>query len=245
MSVVESTGLPGSAGNPPIGGYTHWWDADDLSSMVLVGDDVVDTWADKGSGANDATSPSIGRSPRVGRHISLFANRTVLFFVGPATSQGSVLSSSATASSRTQTLFVAAMCEETANNPTLIGCNADGGNRFKILGSNNGLTTDKADVVQLANQANATLTEGTPFVGVQVLTATDITHYLNETSETDADSTAFTGGTTVQIGNSTSIGTGNASFNGVIGEVLIYASTLNATDILTTVDYLQAKWGIS
>lgn len=228
---------------PPVAGYTSWFDGDDLSTFTLVGGSMVNQWSDKGSGANHATPPSDIRTPVLARHLTLFRGRPALRFLGPQGVNGAVLSSNASASDMSQTAFVVGMTETLDPTGTLLGCQSDGGNRFKFTTAGF-LATDKADLAAVGEQSNASITVGTPFVAVQALTASDVTHYLNGVSETDAHAQTFTAARTLQIGGSTSIGSGNASYTGWICEIIIYDTTLNSTDIASVAAWLRSKWAV-
>lgn len=235
---------------PPVAGYTEWFDGDDRGSLTLShGGALVDQWNSKGSGAHHGTPPSETRAPCFARHPTLFRGRTALRWQGLSNSLGTVLSSGATANSRTQTSFVVAVveCDLGSITPTLIGSNVDGGNRFKVS-VNSALATDRSDVAGVGEQGNAFVTAGVPFLGVQVLTATDVTHILYDASnngvqETDANSNSFSA-STLQIGAATSVGSGNAQMTGWIAEVLIYDSTLGSSDIASVAAWLRSKWDV-
>lgn len=236
--------LPPPAGLPPVAGYTSWYDGDDLATFTLTNGAMVDAWADKGSGANNmATFSSVDKSPVLARHPSLFRGRLALQFRAVSTGSGTGLGSSATSSDMSQTAFVVAVAEQ-LNSGTLLGCNADGGNQLRVDITTGALTTNKADLASLGTQSNAGAVVGVPFVAVQALTASDVTHYLNGVSETDSHAQTFTASRTLQIGNCITVGSGNAGFNGWICEVIIYDTTLNGTDIATVTAWLRSKWAV-
>lgn len=228
---------------PPVPGYVAWYDANDVSTITLDASGLVVTaWSDKSSSGFNATasgSPMLFKPSRL--------RNTVIWFGATGTS----LASSCPASDRTSSAFVAGMVPLlSAFDGTLamLGSSGDGGNEFRV-GASSGdgkLGTLVADVVFIGSQGNAAVTAGTPFVAAQVLTATDVTHYLGTTSETDSNSTSFTASRTLVIGRSPTVfESGRHQFYGWIGEIVIYDTTLSSGDTLATIDYLRTKWSIA
>lgn len=232
---------------PPVAGYTSWFDGADLSSFTLVGGSMVSQWNDKGSAAQNASQSTALSRPSLAIHTSLFNGLPAVYFGGIASATGHVLVSGATSSDITQTAFVVGMLETlsqplAAGGATLLGTSSDGGNCFRVNNTTGQLDSSKADTATLGTQSNASVTAGSPFLAIQVLSASDVTHYLNGTSETDAHAQTFTAGRTLQIGNSPTVSTGQP-MRGWIAEILIYDTTLNSTDIGIVSAYLRSKWG--
>lgn len=221
---------------PPISGYTSWYDFSDIST-VTVSANLITAVTDKGSGAQNL-SATVGnahlcRTSPTGRHAAFFGNGS------------EYLSSGASASDDSQTAFVVANCFGFAAGRTLIGPNNDSGNQFRVDATTGRLTTNRADSAAIGTQSNAAVTAGTPFVATQVLTSSQVTQYLNTTSETDVVAPSFTGGRTLTIGRSPTVAGAGDPHSGWIGEVLIYGSTLSGGDVTTTIAYLMSKWDIT
>lgn len=235
---------PRFASTPPVAGYTSWYDADDISLFTLTGGARVATWADKGSGANDLSVFGVTRAPVLARHPTLFRGRLATWFDGAVSANGAGVSSAASASDITQTAFVVAVLESLGVTATLLGSSADGGNQLRVDVTTGRLTTNKADTAALGTQSNAAVVAGTPFLAVQVLSATAVEHILNGVSETDAHAQTFTAGRSLQVGHSTTVGTGNEPWAGWIAEVLIYDTTLSSGDISSVSAWLRSKWDV-
>lgn len=232
---------------PPVAGYTSWYDAADLSSFTLVGGSMVSQWNDKGSGGNNLVQATALSRPVIAINASIFNGLPAVYFGATSSTAFMSLTSSASTSDITQTAFFIAMLETlaqplAAGGGTLIGTSSDGGNCFRVNNTTGQLDTSKADTATLGTQSNASVTAGIPFLAVQVLSATDVTHILNGTSETDAHAQTFTAGRTLHIGCSPTVSTGQP-LRGWIGEILIYDTTLNSTDIGLVSGYLRSKWG--
>lgn len=220
---------------PPVAGYVGWFDLSDESTLTLAGS-LITTVADKSGNGNNATgtnNPIVARDPTLGRLVAFFCN----------TAQLDVPTISA--SDRTASLFVVAMLRTLAANATLVGPGGDGGTQLRVS-STGKLTVNKADVSLIATQDNATVSEGVPFVAGMSMTATDCTLYTNTTSETDSNSTALTAGQIYRIGRSPSLVANSGEiWNGWIGEVIMYDTSLSSGDALATIGYLMSKWGIA
>lgn len=234
---------PPFAKTPPVAGYTSWFDGDDLSTITLVGGAGVSQWNDKGSGATNAVQATATKRPVLARHPSLFRGRTALYFGPTSNTTGQSLTCSASASDMTQTSFVVGVVESLSFQMSMLGPNADGGNQFLIDDPTWGIATNKSDTAVVGIQGNATVAVGVPFVAVQAIAVGSITQYLNGVSETDSHSQTFTASRTLVIGDAPVTVSGEA-FRGWIGEVLIYDTTLNGTDVGTVTDWLRSKWDV-
>jgi hypothetical protein len=221
---------------PPVSGFGAWFDASDVSSLTRSGG-AVTQWNDKSGNGLHATA-SGQNSPFLARDPLLFGGRTALAF------HQSILASSAAMDDRTFTAFVIAVCASVSSNGTLIGGINVGSNQFRVDQTTGRLTTNDAGTSLIATQSNASVTVGTPFLAVQVLSATDCTQILNGVSETDTNSDTFTGGRTLWIGNQALAAGGREPFFGLIGEVVIYYSTLDSGDVTLVSNHLRAKWSV-
>lgn len=225
---------PPRFGPPPISGAVGWYDFSDVATLTLSGQ-LISAIADKSGNGNNGTGQSgvyRGVDPDTGRHVGVFG-------------LSSQVDLAVSASDRTSTAFFVAMLKTLSQTAALMGPGSDGANEFRVNTSGN-LETLRADIAGLATQGNAAVTAGVPFVACQLVTATDITHYLNTTSETDANATGFTAGQVLRLGRAPTVGAGGGDpWGGWIGEVLLYDTSLSGADALATVNYLRSKWGIS
>lgn len=232
---IEIAAGPPDAGSPPVAGYLNWFDFSDASQLTLSGNQITGV-NDQGSGGNDLT---VGAgTPVLGQDV--VSERTVaLFGAGPDYfSSASVITGDSTAS-----VFVAACVSTLLRIQVLIGPNADGGNQFRVNSTTGFLETDRSDQALIGVMSVGATVAGTPFIGSQILTATQVTQYKNLTSETDVVAPGF-GATTLRIGAApTAAGLGGLS--GWVGDVLTYNTTLAGTDITDTIDWLMAKWEIA
>lgn len=237
--------LPGHLDNhalPVTADLRAWYDASALSSLTIAGA-CVSSVVDLSGNGFTATAAGVDR-PMIARHPTLFNRRPVFVFTG--VSQANTLASSAPMDDRTSTAFVVFMLNTlTSVSRTLIGGNNTTSNQFRVDVTTGRLATNSAGSVNIGTQGNAAVTVDTPSLGVQVLTATDVTHILNGTSETDANATAFTAGRTLWIGSQALAAGAREPFLGYIAEIVMYSATLSGADVTLVSDYLNAKWGIS
>lgn len=228
---------PSRPTRPPVSGAVGWYDLSDISSLTLSGQ-LISSVADKSGTGNTATgtnNPMLGIDPGTDRPV----------MVCTPTGQ---LDTNVSASDRTSTVFFVAMARIVTASGALYGPGSDGAIELRINSSGQ-LETLRADVASLAAQSNASVTAGVPFVAAQLITDTDITHYLrtggSTTSEQDANSTAVTAGQVVRIGRSPTVGSSGEPWTGWIGEALFYDTSLTGTQVTDTIDYLRTKWGIA
>jgi hypothetical protein len=227
--------------SPPIAGYAAHYDPSDSSTVTLTNGLIVTSVTDKSGGGFTLTGTG---NILYGIPSSSQTNRKMLFF--NENSQG--LTSGMDVSDRTATNFIVGFLTSITNSTafTLLGSNNDGGNEFRVSQTTGQLATLATDVVLLATQSNAAVTAGVPFCAAQVLTATDITHYLGTVSETDANATAFTAARTLSVARCPTVAEADRhQFRGGIGEIIMYSTTLATNDVVSTIAYLMDKWRVS
>lgn len=228
--------LPEVGPDPPVSGYTNWYDLSDYSTLTLTGQRITAV-ADKGSGAQNLTESVV---PTLLIR-TLPSNRTAAFF---AANTPTYLVSNADMSDMTSSAFVVACVQQVSAYNTLFGPNQDDGKSLRVDVTTGRLTTTFVDTADLGTQSNANVTEGVPFVAGQVLTASDVTHYLNGTSETDAHAQATTAARTFVLGHNPS-SSSLRPMRGWIGEVILYGSALSSGDAALVTNYLMSKWKVT
>lgn len=228
----------GAFGVPPISGYNGWFDALDTASLTLTSSQVSQ-WSDKSGNGNHLTQATAASQPNYG--LGQINGLPCLQFDG---SNDSLASTALSGSDRTSSLFVVICIHATIDFNTIRGSNGGtGGNEFRVNTTDGHLQTLRSGVATVGDMSTPVVTPGIPVVAAQILTATDVTHYLNRSSETDSDSNAFTSARTTTIGQNRSGGTSFARIN--IGEMIFYDTTLSSGDAVATINYLMNKWGIS
>lgn len=229
--------LPGHmmGAGPPVTGAVGWYDASDTATITHTAGNIT-AWADKSGNANDLTLQ--GGNPVLGRNSQ---GVPVVWFDGLLSQLGTTAISM---SDRTFTCVATVMPTQVTRFQAIVGPNNDGGNVFRIDATTGRLTTNRVDVAAIGTQSNAAFSAGVPGVAAQVLTATDVTHYLNLTSETDADANAFTANRNLRVGMSPSTTSPFDAFIGWIGEIVIYDTSLSSGDVQSVISYMMGKWGI-
>lgn len=221
-----------SAVGPPVPGYIGWWDAADVSSLT-VGGGTVSQWNDKSGNGYHLTQATGGFQPAYSRTIN---GITVLEFDG----SDDLMLGNCPRSDISSTTFVVALLDNFSAHRTLVTSHDDGGLQFRVAQTSGQLASIKEGIGTIGQQGNATATAGVAFAGAAIVTASDVTHNLNGTSETDAHAQTLTGGRTMRIGSRSN---GVEDMDGLIGEIIIYDTALGSTDVNNVMAYLKAKWG--
>lgn len=232
-----------SPGPPPVAGYVGWYDASDLTTVpVSAGTNLVTSWNDK-SGNGFDLSVTTGR-PTLVRNLRL--DPVVLFdgLVG-VSSVTQLATSSISMSDRTFSCFIVGCVTGLERNQSILGPSNDGGNSLVITITTGSLQTFALDSSSLGTQGNAAVVAGVPFVACQILTDSDVTHYLNLTPETDVNATLFSSPRTLRVGAAPSTTSPFNAYLGWMGEIVVYDTSLVSGDAETVISYLMSKWGIS
>lgn len=224
----------------PVGTPQAWYDAEDTGSITTVSD-AVSQWNDQ-MGSFNLTQGTAGDRPLYGGGAARTINGiTVVEWVS-----SDFLTSSCPRDDRTSTAFVVGLSDSTAANRTMLGgSGGDGADQFRV-DTGGALTTNVEGVGAVGTQANAEMVTALAFIGVQLLTATSVQHFLYQSglsaTETDSNSSSFTAGRTLKLGLRSN---GTEPWDGLMGEIIIYNSTLSSDDVLLNVAYLKNKWGIA
>lgn len=233
-------GIDDTAVAPAVAGYSSWYDFADPVQATLVGALKLSQLVDKGSGAQNAVQATASARPAYGRPYNLLNDHLAAYFDG---SSYRMSCGSATASDRTQTAFIVGVCFSLAAIGTLIGANAAGGNQLRIETTGRISTTKENTSTLFSSSASMVVVAGTPFIIVQALSDTTIEHRLyGFAAESAAEATAFTAARTLILGeNTAALG---ERFAGLIGEVVIYPTTLSSADITSVMAGLASKWNL-
>jgi hypothetical protein len=222
---------------PPVSGYVAWYDASDLDTVIIDSSDTNGCWVweDKSGNLLHAGQGNTASRPTTGTRT--INGRNVLDFDGD-----DHLDTVVDASDRTQTSFFVAMIDNLSAYRSLRGnVSGAGGNQFRVDQTTGQLVTNREGIAGIGQQTNAAVSASTPFLAIQVLTASDVTHYVGATSETDSDGSSFTGSRLMRIGRKSDFA---EPWDGVIGEILVYPTALSSGDIALVSAYLNAKWGL-
>lgn len=231
---------PGRLDQPtvPVSGAAAWWDASARSTVTETTARLT-AIADRSGNAvtlSEITStlPSYNSVPA---HLRP-SLATLWGFPDVAMSAG------LSASTRTQSVFVAANVFDLGSNRCLIGASGNGGRVFRVETSGRLRFTKRFVSDLVLSSAGMAVTVGTPFVAAMILSATDCTFRLNNvTPETTAESTGLTAALTSEIG--TGDGSTTTRWRGWIGEMIVYNSTLSSGDADLVMAYLMSKWAVS
>lgn len=216
---------------PPVSGYIAHYDFSDVSTLTLSNGNVSAVADKVGSfnlaGGGASIAPIIPYETKAGR-------------VALAFNADERLTSSCPMDDISSSLFFVACVRNNGGGYHFLGCSASGGAEIYQGSATGGqLKVDKGGTSNLATLNAQTIAQNVPFAAGVVLDGAVVTMYLNGTSETDdpADYT-FTAGRTLQLGASRNSNT----LRGWMGEVVIYNTTLNATDAALVISYLMSKW---
>lgn len=246
--------------NPPVSGYKLWLDAADTTTISQSGG-AVSQWTDKSANAYTFTQAAGSNKPTTGTRSQ--NGKNVLDFDG----FDSLISTSANStwtflSNNTQWTAFFAFSTDNSGFQTILNTNEDQSQYIGfdiVLNSasaysfqqdvNNG-STGNASV----NNSTATNTLTTAFTYTTVLSdanngtaanRSDIRIKQGSAIKNNTKTTATNNGTPtypLTIGMPTNLA--NYGLDGGLGEILIYTSTLSSGDVLSTQQYLAAKWGV-
>jgi hypothetical protein len=216
----------------PVAGMRAWYDADDLATLTIVSN-RVSQWDDKSVNGFDLTQATAARRPLYDT-----APRTINGIICPEFTQAGDLfmESACPGDDRTATYFLVGLVDDTGARAPISTSLAAG---FEIRLNNN------VNAVSSGTAILATFPLGlgpaTPFVLAMRITATTFEASAVGAASTIANATAFTAGRTLRVGKDQT-GAAAQIFDGLIGEILIYPTTLSDADMNENLDYLVGKW---
>jgi len=239
VAIVNQTSVAPPPSSP-VSGMLAWYDASVVASITTVSD-AVSQWNDQSGNGNTLTQGTAGDRPLYGGAGARTINGiTAVEFVS-----NDFLASAVDRSSRTQTTFVVGVVDSLAAVRTMLGVDsATGGNQFRL--ETTGLVdTLKETVIGLFASNHVAIT--LPFVVCQQLSGTAITHWQAQSGNVElykeslAEATAFTAGKTLRVG----VRVTTEGWDGLMGEIIIYNSTLSNDDVALNISYLRNKWGLA
>ena len=259
IAAIHGTGAAAPV-SPPISGYKLWLDASDTSTITQSGG-AVSQWTDKSVNGYTFTQATAGNKPTTGTRTQNGLN--VLDLDG-----GDLLTSSAAASTWTflsnntqwtafyafktdissfSTIFATAAAQSSRvgttvylNSPSAYSLGHETANGTEGSAS---LTNTSA-----LNSIDANFTYITLLSDANNATAanrSDLRVKQGSAIKNNVKTTATNNGTptyTLEIGMASNLGA--YGLDGMLGEILIYTSTLSSGDILSTQEYLASKWGV-
>jgi hypothetical protein len=172
-------------------------------------------------------------------HPTLFKRNMVLGLHGSAR-----MATSCPADDRTETVFVVGLAADFSTYRTILGANSSAGRQIRLDQTTGKVTCNSQGTAAVFTTTTLAATAGSPFVlCVKLDTTTWECRMTGQTTETGSNSTTFTAGRTTNIGENT---TANGErFYGMLGEIVVFNTTLSSGDIDLMMAYLQGKWGIS
>jgi len=257
---IYASSMKGAPPSPPVAGYKVWLDASDTSTITQSGG-AVSQWTDKSANAYTFTQATAGNKPATGTRTQ--NGRNVLDFDG-----GDILSSSAAASTWTflsnntqwtafyafktdinsfSTIFSTAAAQSSRigttaylNSPSAYSLGhetangTEGSASLTNTSALNSIDSNFTYITLLSDANNATAAN-----------RSDLRVKQGSAIKNNVKTTATNNGTptyTLEIGMASNLGA--YGLDGMLGEILIYTSTLSAGDILSTQQYLASKWGV-
>jgi hypothetical protein len=249
-----------SAFNPTsIAGCQLWLDAADTATISLSGS-AVTQWNDKSGNSRNFAQGTAGNRPLSGTRTQ--NGKNVIDFDG---TDDRLVSSSASSTwtflhdGSLYTLFVAVERDVTAGSQDIIGNNGNASNQTGVVLSNfstggiNHYITRSVSGQPPVDNATGIVISGFYYSSVVANPGTGtasnrsaIRYKSGSPIQNNVQTYAPAGGSPsndLAIGDSKG-NTTNLPWNGAIGEILIYNSQLNATDLGLVNSYLAAKWGV-
>ena len=231
---------------------TLWLDAADRTSLTFSGSSISQ-WSDKSGNANHCTQADINRYPI---YLSTNGINSVpaLYFTGPAScnAQSQFLQNSAiSVNGAAYSMFVVGHQDTVApsrysynymikgsltSDYTLIYGSGPSG--FFVTGVGNG-TSAWNDLTE--NSPNYSVKN--PFVSGMIMNGATMSPFFNGSNQT-TKSGAAASWTGLSIGEPQPNGFSGQTWNGKIGEVLLYTKVLTATERQLVEGYLAWKWGV-
>lgn len=221
--------MPKYAVAGPVAGYYGWYDASDAAT--LTGSPNLTGWADKGSGAknltNSSSSPSNGTRTVNGLNVIDFVSGT-----------NRIMASANYSLSQPVTYFVVVVCDLATGTGTL---NASvirdpTGSQPSVLVYSSGAANTRAWTYYAGSIRQGSAMDNNPHVVTAIFNGASSGLWVDGSSVSTAGPGAGTVTNGIQLGSS-------SSFDGAIGEVLLYSSALGTSDREAVESYLRTKWG--
>ena len=222
---------------PPIAGYVGHFDPSDTNTLTLTGTTTVSAMADKSGNGNHMTATG---TPLLMKPSSS-SRRSMIWFIGTA----NYLRSNVSRSDATSAAFGVAYFPFRKNYPTFIG-QWSGTGGLQAHGDATGLLSIyNSEVGSFGTNTSPLYPAAQSFAFGWTLSTTNWSIWINASRSDGTWTASPTGGKTTVLGrNGDSFGNSDAT-DGLIGEVIMYDTTLSTADGLTTIQYLMNKWSIA
>lgn len=221
-----------------------WLDPSD-STTITHASQRISSMRDKSPYMHDATQSTSGKQPYL-LYNAIGGLPAGSYFIA----RTDVLQADSVAyKSHALTAFVVALMTSTTDAygralsiSTASAQDYDAADRAAIFLRNNG--AQNIGAYRTAMKSNRNVTYSTAFQATSIFDGTNHTMRVDGTASASVSSTGLfnvaspTG--VITVGNSTSA---NGSWQGYIGEVIVYKRALTPTEITTVETYLKAKWG--
>lgn len=231
LQLLAGTPPATSSFNPQTQGtLVNWYDG---STLGLSNGANVNPFTDSKTGAPNSlttsgTYPTYATGQQNGLGTVNFGNGNGAFDTGGST-----------ASSYPRTIAAVVKWTDNTKICTILGPNGSGGIQFRIDATTGYLTFNKANVAAIGT-GNVALVPNQYHLIVGVLTSTTWAFYIDGTAAgSGTHSQTLTGGLLFRLGANGSI----EKMYGYMGEVQIYSSALDSTDLAALRSYISAKWG--
>lgn len=219
-----------AAFNPQTQGtLVNWYDG---STLGLSNGANVNPFTDSKTGApnsltSSGTYPTYSTAQQNGLGTVNFGSGSGVFDTGGST-----------ASSFPRTIAAVVKWTDSTKTCTIMGSSASGGIQFRVDATTGYLTFNKAAVAAIGT-GNVALVANQYHLVVGVLTSTTWAFYIDGSAAgSGTHSQTLTGGLLFRMGVTSS----TEKFYGYMGEVQIYSSALNSTDLAALHSYISAKW---
>lgn len=140
-------------------------------------------------------------------------------------------------STRAVTMFWVGVCDS-ASGGIIYSPNGTGALHFRI--NNDGSIQTAKSGTSVLLQTNSVHTAGTPYIMAQRVTSDEIYHYVNRVEYSGSNTTALTGGFTLQLGAEVT----SSYFDGWWGAFVWFAQDIGRDNTYKVIDYLNSRWSI-
>jgi hypothetical protein len=223
----------------PVAGCLAWYDASDRDTIVKDSNNRLFAWLDKSGNRNHLrgveSEVAAVQLPQHGTR-SINALPAIDFFANAACYLLASVAKSLVDDS-TCTWFVVASVDSLVGFQQMIGANANDGLLFRVNNTTGNLEADEQGFVIILNATGLTVSAGNEFQATCRLNSgasPGVELRLDGASATGAWSGAFTTIRTLRVGQ---------AFDGLIGEIVGFSTSLSSGDVIAMEDYLSAKWG--
>lgn len=219
------------------GTLINWYDA---STLGLSNGASVTTLVDSKTGAPNSMTVGTGTA---GTYVTPAQNGLgTISFNG--TNQWYTANGS-TASSFPRTIAAVIKIPNTSASYTIIGPSDIGGLQLQIAATTGALALNKSNVVNIGT-SSGTIGTGAYHAIIATVDSANYGFYIDSSSSAGSGSHAqtLTAARTFQVAVQTNASVAGEKFLGNIGELMLFSSVLNGTDIAGCMNFMKGKWNI-